>query len=602
MSCGGIDNPNRQVSASLSRATTRKATPAEEKKYGGGRGNVDLSSLLAPKGRSNRGRKAPENQYDREALREEEEHLRLLRERTGNLTDQNAIDHQLIDIDLKQRIEQLRQMVDRKALTKDQAAKLQKEEEANAVIQKELADRKMNLELISRSYRNAEESLRLEQDGLDIDRRLARTDKERARIDLAILASKQQQARAEIEKEIAIAKENKDETRVMELTEELATLRANQIKEVKADAIEHLTGMAKFKNDLPKTVEDINEAIDNIRFDLFTERLQRAADMAQDVGDAFGNAAGALARFENPLDVLKGLVSDLAQTFTKNVIEQPVADWASKAIGMPAARQVFGKQLTGPDQLTVQQMNVALGVATQDLNLLAASARLAAGAMGAPGAANTAAGGADALAQETGQATQAMSAQVPVLGQFGSGLMSILSSLSGGGGGGGGGLLSFLKMGLQIAGAAAGGGGGFGALGASEVTVGGGVLSSLSAPSIASVASTLPGWASGGEGEFGGLPGHDRNILSMNGKPFLRVSKGEKFKVDSIAGSKLGDLGPLGLMRMLGQQRGGDQHVHFGDIVVPDAKDDRSARRTARQVMGHVQRGLSELNRKGLNK
>jgi hypothetical protein len=37
--------------------------------------------------------------------------------------------------------------------------------------------------------------------------------------------------------------------------------------------------------------------------------------------------------------------------------------------------------------------------------------------------------------------------------------------------------------------------------------------------------------ARGGFGRFGGRPGVDRNLLSLNGSPIARVSKGEHFRV-----------------------------------------------------------------------
>lgn len=72
--------------------------------------------------------------------------------------------------------------------------------------------------------------------------------------------------------------------------------------------------------------------------------------------------------------------------------------------------------------------------------------------------------GLDPFTSAAQQATQALTAQIPVLGQFGSGLMSVLASLAGGGGGGGDGFMQFLKMGLSIAGSAIGGGMGGGSL------------------------------------------------------------------------------------------------------------------------------------------
>jgi hypothetical protein len=155
----------------------------------------------------------------------------------------------------------------------------------------------------------------------------------------------------------------------------------------------------------------------------------------------------------------------------------------------PAAKQVFGKGLmTGPG-LDTAQMNVALGVATGNLNILANAAQSAALALGSQGGGQSAASAAEALAGGAGDATQAMNQQVPVIGQFGSGLLSVLNAIAGGGGGGGGGFMSILKTGLSIAGAAFGKGG-FGSLGPSEVTVGGGVLSSRQVVQLISVTSS----------------------------------------------------------------------------------------------------------------
>jgi len=48
----------------------------------------------------------------------------------------------------------------------------------------------------------------------------------------------------------------------------------------------------------------------------------------------------------------------------------------------------------------------------------------------------------------------------------------------------------------------------------------------------------FPGFARGGSGVFGGFGGIDRNILSLNGSPIARVSKGERFTVDNDRGPR----------------------------------------------------------------
>lgn len=343
---------------------------------GSGGGNIDLESLLAPKppkGRTGRGGRAVENQFEREALREQEAQLRLERQLTGNLVRQNEIDHELIDINLKQRVEQLDQMVSRKSLTAAQAKKLRLEAEENAALEREVTDRKFRVEVINQSYRAAQEMLDLEQDALSIEHRLARTHEERKSLELLILSTKQQQAVSEIEKQIALAREAEDADRIADLTEQRRKLLENQKAEIEAFEVESLRGFEKLRNDLPRTAAEINEAIESIRFDRFAQKLEQAARFAEDIGSAFGRAAGALARFEDPLDVLQGLIADLAQTFTENFIEKPVTEWATRQIGMPLAKQGFGDELMAQAGLSAQQMSIALAQATGTLTGLNAA-------------------------------------------------------------------------------------------------------------------------------------------------------------------------------------------------------------------------------------
>lgn len=69
-----------------------------------------------------------------------------------------------------------------------------------------------------------------------------------------------------------------------------------------------------------------------------------------------------------------------------------------------------------------------------------------------------------------------------------------------------------------------GGGGGF--------DFGGAISSAIGA--------ALPGFASGGEMVIGGKPGHDRNTLSLNGKPIARVSRGETLGIQTARAAAAG--------------------------------------------------------------
>ena len=54
------------------------------------------------------------------------------------------------------------------------------------------------------------------------------------------------------------------------------------------------------------------------------------------------------------------------------------------------------------------------------------------------------------------------------------------------------------------------------------------------------VVTGVPGFAAGGSGKFGGLAGIDKNLISMNGSPIMRVSRGEQFSVTPANQSRSG--------------------------------------------------------------
>lgn len=569
----GFNTPGRSVTVSLG-----AAKPVAKPGTGG---NISLAGLLDREKKGRKGREV-ENQFAREELRAREQNLRLLRERSGNLEEINRIDHQLIDINLDERKVQIDQQLKRKALTAAQAASLKQQEEANAALEHEAADRKMREALIEESYRSAEEGLRLEDEALGYMLRMARTDEERRRVELLLLDIKQQQARSEIEKAIALAKEANDEARVAELTEQRRKLIENQRSEIQAFTVEHLRGIEKFRNDLPRTAKEINAAIESIRFDMFTQKLEEATQFAEDLGGAFGRAAGDIARFRNPVEVLKNLVGDLAETFTRNFIEKPVTEWATRNLGMPVAGKLFGDDLTGPDALTVEQMNVALGIATQNLSVLAQAALAASNAM-----TNTTVTGLGPLTTETAATTSAMQAQQPALNQFGSGLMSILGSLAGGGGGSGGFFASLLQIGASVAGSV----GGAGSIPRPNFNAAQ-PLSFLSSGSVPLV----PGFAGGGftgYGRRGGIAGFVHSNEFVFDAP---TTQRLRPLFEAIHAGRLPTMMPADPRG----RGGGGLTANLGGVHIHGAKDDRSARRAGKQALAEMQRGLGRVSRSGM--
>jgi hypothetical protein len=568
---------------------------------------IDLSGLFDRKTGGRRGgggRSAPDNIFDREEVQAQQERLRLLRSATVDLERRNQIDRELIDLQLRERLIQIEKQRKEGRLNAAQAKQLKAAEEANAQLEREAADRQMRSDLIEQQTRNAQEMLDAEDQMLSVSLRLARTDAERTRIEAAILQNKQVQERLEIDKAISLARELEDQEEVERLMGLRAKMLARQGGETKAFAVEQLRGIEKFRNDLPKTVDEINEQIENIRFELFTEKLREAAQFAEDVGDAFGRAAGEIARTGDVMGALQGLLNNLADTLTKQFIEKPISDWATRTIGGPLAAKTIGKDLVGPDALTTEQMNVALGLATQNLNMLATAAATASGAMGGGGAG--AAGAADALTQAASGTQQSFASLDPQLSQFGNGLMQILSGVAGGGGGGGG-LMGFLQMGLSLAGAAAGGGmfGGMGGVGAGlgSVAFSGGGLQNFSVVPAgfgSGIGITPMGFADGGWiGGHGTGTSDDMPIMASIGEHMTNARAAKAFApvLDGINSGRIPSMPAL--KSMLGTSNIDRRSFHFGGFNFPGIKDAREARQAERHMTSTLQRELGRATRAG---
>ena len=515
-------------------------------------GGIDLGDLFDREKKARAGAKGPkpkENIFEREEAQAAQERLRLLRASTVDLKRRNEIDHELIDYKLKERTAQINMQVSQGRLTKAQGQQLILEEQAQALMQKEAADREMRIDLIEQSTQRQQDLLDAEAGILQAAAQLARTDKQRNEIESSILRNKQQQELMEIDKAIAIARELEDQQKIADLTEIRRKTLERQGLETTGLAKSQLTGIEKFRDELPRTVDDINQQIDRIRFDKFMETLRRAAAMAEEIGDAFGRVAENLvADIKHPLKALKTLATDILGIFARNA-QQQVADWAKDAIGGPIAARVFGGQLQQQGGLNTEQMNMALAVATSNLNALATAAASASFAMGGDGAAEAA----GELAAGAGAAGAGLQQLDPQLAQFGNGLMSILSRFMGGGTGGG--LGGLLKLGMSALGTAFGSGG----LSGSGIDVANtGSLVPAGAPDMSGVLVDLPkfaggGWVSGGTGRT------DSNLIwADNGEHITNPDASRRFApvLEGINSGLIPDVPALG--RMLGGKTMGD--------------------------------------------
>lgn len=130
--------------------------------------------------------------------------------------------------------------------------------------------------------------------------------------------------------------------------------------------------------------------------------------------------------------------------------------------------------------------------------------------------------------------------------------------------------LQLMKMAVSLIGGSTGG---FDAAGFSSIVSG-------NSAALGAIPMNIPGFAKGGTMRLGGLPGIDRNMLSLNGLPIARVSHGEWLDISNDNGSG-----------------GGDMNIN---VALPQGMTQREGRATgwaigrgARERMGAAARGRS---------
>jgi tape measure domain-containing protein len=250
--------------------------------------------------------------------------------------------------------------------------------------QKARVDRDKEEKLGKQNYDLAKGLLEARNNMLETEDALALTSKQHRDIQLRILENQKEIERLGLE-EIIHSRSASDTEK---LIAEARLRQLDSLYQLKTDQTLRATAgpLESFQNELKDTVTGVNDEIERIEVAKLQQRIQELGDFAHSIGDAFGRAAGALARFEKPMDVLRGLVSDLAQTFTKQFIEQPVTDWVTKHVGMPLAKRTMSKGIINEakkDGINIdeQQLNAAIGKAAGDLGTLQQAATQAATAL-----------------------------------------------------------------------------------------------------------------------------------------------------------------------------------------------------------------------------
>jgi tape measure domain-containing protein len=496
---------------------------------------------------------------------------------TTDLGERSDIEKQQIELAAQQRDTAIRANADYSAAQKEallrQSAVLAQYEREAMLRDQSLATEQEKFELESAANQNLQALLKT-------TLALATNSTDRREVARRILKLQQSQELAELEKMLDDAIIAKDKKKQMQAQAAITLLAERQANEMASMERENAGPAAQYRDSLPRSANDIRDLSEQFGIDEFNRKLEESVSFANDIGSAFGNAAGELARFKNPLEVLKGLLGDIAATFTRMFIEQPITDWATQAIGFPAADALGGKGLDKAGAaigLDTTQIDMALARASGNVDMLAMAAQRAATALG-----TTSAEGIIPLGIDSGKTAGALEQSVPEVNKFGSALAQAVSGLAGGGGGGG-----LLGLGLSLLGGALGGGVGIG-------KAGGGVMErAIPVPKFAG-----GGWIRGpGSGTSDSI---DARV--SDGEHITNAASARKFApvLDGINSGRIKDLTDLrGMMGGRPAVVAGGDNFRFGDIHLHGVSDERQGRRSARQFASQVHEEIAQAKRRG---
>lgn len=640
--------------------------------------NISLGGLNAPKppkprkGGGGAGPKGPDPERARiKGLRDDKafedqlsnfqrELLRAAGEQVTNANDKAKIDLALLDIE-KQRYESMLALEGPGGTKKYNAAETDllrtKFNEVDAA-KRGLIERERAGQVAKDTLSISTSRLESEADILDETKKLARTNAERRELDLGLLNLQHKLENSQLDAVIASTESSDTE-------KEIARERKRhlgQLKNLQEQVLARETQgpIADFYDSIPRTAKEIEEAVERIRAAKLEDMQQRTVAFADSIGEAFGNLARSMVNLENPLDMLKSLVSDLAKTFTEEVIVRPMQNWAREKIGGPLAERVVGGT-AGPEGLSMKQLETAGLNASTKLDKAAFSAdrastalerlAMAAPAAGAGGGGMFDFGGIggfdvegvnwdsskltmpsddaglgqlmadfgtdlDWASSSANAAGDALLSAAGAAGDFGNTLPGILnqlmSGMSGGGGGGGG----LLKAALSIGGSLLTGG------------LGGGVGSAGLMKDAAKNMLANPGiFHEGGmigpkgrpekrapESALGPLKPGEVDIRAMENEYVIPEGPAQKFE-PMLEQMRVGiepklkvDLPRARLPTMPGLGGGNfgtkidrrSFNVQTGDIVLPNAKDERSGRASGRQAAGALQSKIAQTVKKGM--
>lgn len=410
---------------------------------------------------------------------------------------------------------------------------------------------------------------------------LARTSKDRRDAELGLLELQHRIEKLQIEKILTDSKSTDTEIEIAEARRQFL----DQIKEFQKRIIllDTQGPVARFFDSLPRTAAEIDEAVERIRATNLESLRARSVQFADDVGAAFGDMARSIVNLESPLKILQSLLTDLAHIFTEEVLIRPIQEKARALIGAPLAERVTGAP-AGAEGLWQKQISTNAFLAASQLDRLRLAASGAAGALG-----NTQTFGIDPLGQASANSAAALEAQTGEVSNFGNALQQIIASLSGGGGGSSGIFSAILGI----------------------------AASAIAGPTAAGVARLTPSV----NATIAANPGifHDGGEIGPGGMPVRRKLRPGEVNITARVGERVIPRGPSrqfgsiletissGRMPALRGGAGGpgsisdrSMHVQFGDIILPGVTDERTGRRTGKQMAAKVHEQITRAARSGV--
>ena len=331
---------------------------------------IDVSNFLANENRSRtpRSPRAPRDrtlQVERDLERVEIELLNLQKELTTTVEGKLAIDKQILKIRMDSRTAQIDYQLAEKQITAAQAKELK------AAYNRLDAAQDADLEYGAQQAL-LDERLAIAENQRDLDLELWGLEKQLRRTRKGQLEAAQEILKIQIDSQKAELQRQLDNEKLGDIERQILLRRQSYLSDIanyQEDLLEeqYMGPVEQFMRSLGRSEAEIKELAETYKAELLEDARQRSVALAEDISGALTNVARGILNLEDPIDVLRAAIFELASIFNEEVLLRPLQEMISQKVGRPLAEQATGMPATPyglPQEVAKQVENEAAKMAS----------------------------------------------------------------------------------------------------------------------------------------------------------------------------------------------------------------------------------------------